>query len=223
MLAPRKKVSRKQLKEDPMMKTINKVTVFLQNEWQKILSGAMVVLLIIFVATWVQKSSLEREQNATTELYPYEDRYMNEVYDDQLIAGLNTIIERYKDTEAGNRAAFFLGNTYFNMGNYEQAELQFNVFLNEHDGNDFMKCSALNGIAATYEQREMYNQAAEKYNDAVKSYPNTFLVPEALLGAARSYEKLGQLEEAKARCERILNDFPDTPQAEEAEVIKARL
>jgi len=138
MLSPRKKVSRKQLKEDQVMKTINKVTVFLQNEWQKILSGAMVFLLIIFVFTYVQKSSLEREQRATSELYPYEDRYMNEVYDDQLIAGLNTIIERYKDTEAGTRAAFFLANTYFNMGNYEQAEIQYNVFLTENDGDDFM-------------------------------------------------------------------------------------
>ncbi len=223
MLAPRKKLYKKQLKEDKIITTINKVTVFFQNEWQKLLSGAVVVLLIIFVFTWVQKSSLEREANATSELYVYEDRYMNEIYDDQLIAGLNTIIERYKDTDAGNRAAFLLANTFFHLGNYEQAEMQFNTFLNEHDGDDFMKCSALNGIAATFEQREMYNQSAEKYNEAANRYPNTFLVPESLLGAARSYEKLGQLEEARTRCERILSDFPDTPQAEEAEVIKARL
>lgn len=223
MLKPRKKLSKREIKEDPVLETINKVTLFLENNWQKLSGGFFLVVLIVFVYTFMEKSSLEHEHEGATALFVFEDQYMNANYNDQLIAGLNSVIADYGDTDAGSKAAFFLANTYFNKGDYEIAETNFTKFLNNYSGTDFMKCSAISGIAASYEQRGLYQKAVDNYLKAYNSYSKLFLAAENLIGSARGYAKLGNLEKVKEQCDKILRDFPNTPQAQDAEVLLARL
>ncbi len=223
MLNPRKKITKKQLKEDKLLTTVNKVVAYLETEWQKLLMAATAIILIFFVVSFVRNSSIEREHRAASALYPVEDRYIGQVFDDQLVAGLNTIIDQYKDTDSGSRARFLLANTHFTMENYELAEAAFRTFLSEGGGTDFMHCSAYAGIAASYEQRAMYTEAVEYYLKSANDYPGTFTVPDCLLGAARAYIKLGNMQEAKEQCTKILERYPDTPQAQQAEVIIAKM
>lgn len=223
MLKPRKKITKKQIKEDKFMTTVFKVQTFIELEWQKIVGGFAAIVLIILLSNYIQSSGAARENQASEELFQLEFRYYSAIYDSTLVSGLEGFIDRYEDTERAAAATFYLANTLFAMQSYVRAEEYFQIFLDDHDGPGFMKASALGGIGACYEQREMYDKAVEYYNRAAERYFGEFVTAENLLGAARSYIKLGDTEAAKEKLSRLVEEFPNTSESMQAEFMMAQI
>jgi len=223
MLKPRKKITKKQLKEDKLVTYVFKINNYLEHEWKRLLFIAASAVVVFLVGYLIYQSGLENERQAAHELFPLESRYAAGVYDSTLVSGLEAFLTRYDNTESGGIATFYLANTYYSLGDFLEAEKYFRQYLDNHDGADFMSASAHAGIAACFEQRKMYKDAAEYYQSAIEKYSDVFLMPELMIGAARSLFQIGQIEEARTQCQNILTHYPDSQQAVSAEVLLAKM
>lgn len=66
-----------------------------------------------------------------------------------------------------------------------------------------------------YFKRNAYDSAEIYFNSVLADYPNTAAAPKALLRLIQGYEKLGYEDEAKSARERLLRDYPASPEAKE--------
>ncbi|MFC1730320.1 tol-pal system YbgF family protein [candidate division KSB1 bacterium] len=222
MLKPRKRVTKKQLKEDKLITTVYNVQNYLEKEWQKLAIIAGAAALVIIAGYYIYNRNLEKENLAKNELWQYEYRYFAGLLDSTLVTGLEQFLQRHGDTGTAGNAAYYLADTYYNLDQYAQAEEYFNTFLEDYDGPEFLKASALGGIASCYEQRGLWNEAAEYYTRAAREYQDEFLAPENMIGAARVLLKLGNTEQAHTHCQAVIEKYPNTQHALEAEILLAK-
>jgi outer membrane protein assembly factor BamD len=71
-------------------------------------------------------------------------------------------------------------------------------------------------IADFYFIRDKFESALGRYEGLLKEFEVDGFAPVALLGAARSAKKAGELDKAKKYFSRLVRDFPSSEQAEEA-------
>jgi len=64
-----------------------------------------------------------------------------------------------------------------------------------------------------YFRRQAYDAAVIYFNDAVNGYPETKWAPAALARVVDTYGKIGYREEAEEARQRLLRDFPQSPEA----------
>jgi tetratricopeptide (TPR) repeat protein len=134
--------------------------------------------------------------------------------------GLIDISNQYGGTAAGNLATYYAADALYQTGQYDRALTFFQRF--EKD-DDVIGASAYAAQAAIHESRENYDRAGELYQQAATFYESDFTTPRYLLSAGRAYEQAGSYAAARSAYERIQNDYPDTPQAEDATRFLARI
>jgi outer membrane protein assembly factor BamD len=71
--------------------------------------------------------------------------------------------------------------------------------------------------AEYYFRRRAYHSANIYYEAVANNYPETSWAPRALLRLHESYTRLGYEQEALAARERLLQEFPDSPQARQVD------
>lgn len=134
--------------------------------------------------------------------------------------GLIEIADQYSGTSAGNLAAFYAGNAYFNMGDYDNALAMYQSFDKE---SNFIGASTYAAEATIYESRGDLERAAEYYLEAAEAYESETRTPEYLLDAARAFESAGNLSRAEELYTQIQDEYSDSAAASDADVFLARL
>jgi outer membrane protein assembly factor BamD len=66
-----------------------------------------------------------------------------------------------------------------------------------------------------YMKRNAYDSAIIYFENAIRLYPDTSVAPRALLKLFETYEILGYKEEASSAKERLLKDYPSSPEAKQ--------
>lgn len=70
-------------------------------------------------------------------------------------------------------------------------------------------------VGEFYYAREAWDSAIVYYQDVVAQYPFAEVAPRALLRLVQTYETIGYADEAQTARERLLSEYPDSPEAEE--------
>lgn len=68
---------------------------------------------------------------------------------------------------------------------------------------------------AYYLRRQLYDSSIIYFEDVVDAYPETEWAPKALLGMIEAYEKIGYEDERDTARDRLLSQYPDSPEARE--------
>jgi TolA-binding protein len=101
---------------------------------------------------------------------------------DNAIGSFQALIETYPNTPQSERAAYEIGVTYFTRGEQNPD-------------------SSVLGV-------ETYKKAIASYEQFLKLYPNSHLVPMARFGIASCLEEMDQLDDAYARYLELQDSFP---------------
>lgn len=75
--------------------------------------------------------------------------------------------------------------------------------------------------AEQYFRRRIYDSANIYYHLIVDTYPGTPWAPRALLRLVQSYDRLGYEQESQAARDRLLREFPDSPEARQVNGVTA--
>ena len=134
--------------------------------------------------------------------------------------GFLEIIDEFGGTDAANLAHYYSGVIYLKQGNYEEAI----DHLNDFSASDLLvqaKAYALIGDA--YMELEQHGEAAEQYERAADYRPNEFFTPQYLEKAALAHQANNNPSAAAAAYERIVDEFPQSNEFQEAQKQHARL
>lgn len=134
--------------------------------------------------------------------------------------GFEQISEDYPMTDAGNLANFYAGAIALKQGKYSLAL----IYLKDFSSNDILVQARAYSLAGdAHMELKEYDQAAEMYHKASNYKPNKYFTPTYLMKEALAYELLQQNEKAIAAYDRIINEFWDSSEVQNAKKLKARL
>lgn len=134
--------------------------------------------------------------------------------------GFVDIIDDYGITDAAKLANYYAGVAYLKQGKFEVARL----YLEDFKSDDLLvQARAYSLIGDTYMEENNYEDAARYYNKAAEYKPNKYFSPAYLMKAALAFEKNNQEDQAIAAYDKIINEYYDSPEFQEARKFKARL
>jgi len=192
----------------------------------KIVVGIAAAILII-VGGYFAFNYYKNNQNVIAQNEMFQAVYYFEA--DSLEKGLNgdgnnlgflQIIDEFGITDAANLANYYAGVSYLKKGNFEAARLH----LEDFDAGDLLiQARAYSLIGDSYMEQENYSEAAKYYKKAANYKPNKQFSPSYLMKEALAYEKLNQNDKARETYEKIITQFWDTEEYQNARKFKARL
>ncbi|NJN43116.1 MAG: tetratricopeptide repeat protein [Flammeovirgaceae bacterium] len=134
--------------------------------------------------------------------------------------GFEQIIEDYSMTKAANLANFYAGAICLKQGKFQLAI----YYLEDFSADDLLvQPRAYSLIGDAYMELKEYSNAAEYYDKACNHEPNKFYTPTYLMKAALAYEKLEDKEKAIKAYQRIIDEYWDSSEYQNARKYKARL
>ena len=195
-------------------------------EHSKLVMGVMAIILLA-IAGYFGFNYYKNTQDAEAQREMYQAIYYFEA--DSLSQALNgdgnnlgfiDIIEEYKFSKAANLAHFYAGVSFLKQGNYEAARL----YLQDFSSNDLLiQARAYSLLGDAYMEEQNFEEAAEYYNKAANYKLNKFFTPAYLMKAALAYEKLNQNDKAKEAYDKIITEFWESAEYNNARKFKAKL
>ena len=183
--------------------------------------------IVLAVAGYFGYHYYQDSQNQTAQEEMFQAIYYFE--SDSLNAALNgdgnnygflEIIDEFGGTDAANLAHYYSGIIELRQGNYESAI----EYLEDFGASDLLvQAQAYALIGDAYMELGDHQQAASQYEKAADYNTNQFFSPQYLAKAGVAYEAAGDYGSAAASYQRIIDEFPQAYEFQEAQKQQARL
>jgi TolA-binding protein len=173
--------------------------------------GAAILIIIVFVFSFYSYRQDQREITAGQELTQIDLSESS----DQLADACLKIATDYAGTAAGQRALLQGATTLFTMGKYNDAQTQFQKFLDTYPDNFFAPQATL-GVAASLDALGNADLAVSAYEKAAGQTADANVVVNAKFALARIDESQGKLAEAARLYGEVARAYPNTSLGSEA-------
>lgn len=227
MLQPKRKITKKEMKEDALITTYVRATTFYEENKKNINIGVTTLIVIVAALFIYTKTRNADNEKATTELakvYSYYDNAQYQIAIDGVrernIPGLTSIVDNYGSTHAGNMAKLYLADCYFNLRKFNDALKEYEDF--SPDG-ELLTVTRYAGMGSCYEAMGKYKDAATNFEKAASQYSSDVSAAENFNAAARNYAAAGEKEQALELYRKIKRSYPTTSFAREADRYIAKL
>ena len=227
-MAQRKKAK----KQDEILVDISEVTGKAEDFYQKnqkpLLIG--VAALVIIVGGWMAYKNLyaaPRQKEALSQMAQAEFQFERDSFAQALanpgggFPGFDAIVKKYGSTPAGNAARYYAGISCLNLGQFDAAISYLDDFSPKGELLPSMKYGALGDAWA--EKGDLDKALGFYKKAAAEGEGNEILQPYYLKKYALLSEKQGKPKEAVEAWETIKANFPQTPEARDAEKYIVRL
>jgi len=214
MLKPRKRITRKEIKEDPLVTRYLKIQKFYNKHSRIIQYGGIAILAILVIGILMTRSKRNAEITAASKLGVAENYYHAQEYS-KAIDELIPIVETYPGTQSAGTSAFYVANAYYALKDYTNARKYYQICVDEYAQNELIGAASYAGVAACLETEDLFQEAAEYYEKAAKKYPKDFKAPFYLKDAGRCYIIAGNIEKGKELYQTIRNDYAESSVSED--------
>ncbi len=211
MITKKKKLSKKEIKEDKLVSFMFRIEHFYEKYKSKLMLYGGILIVAIAAAYFYINKQDELNNRASLELSRIMDIFDSGSYLEAIegiqgtnIIGLKRIVEEYGSTENGETAKIYLAGAYSYLGNYEDA---FKYYEDYSGSINIYKASALAGMAGYYATKNKYEKAADFYKNAANIVEVNAQNPDYLLNSALNYYNAGDKDEARILFEKIKEDY----------------
>ena len=217
MLTKKKKLSRKEMKEDKLISFYYKAYGYFEENKSKVFTYIAAVVVAIGLAAFYVNHRIQNNKAAGVELAKVMDLYDNGSYLEAIegkqgteLVGLKKIVQDYGSTENGEYAKVYLANSYNRLGKFDEAL----KYYEDYSGsNKLFRAAALAGEAGYYADKKDYEKAADLYVKASKVSEHNVQNSEYLLNAGVNYLSADKNEMAKDIFSKIKKDYGNSPEA----------
>ncbi|GAB6283700.1 MAG: hypothetical protein STSR0008_24920 [Ignavibacterium sp.] len=215
MLKQKKKITRKEIKQDSLVTFYYKAISFYEEYRRQILIGFGAIAVVALIMIYTSQNRRNNNEKASLDLFKVMNLYDAGAYLEAIegrptenIKGLKKIVQEFDNTENGETAKIYLANAYYFLGKTEDAF----KYYKDYDGdNPLLVATSLAGQAAYYESKKDYKKSAELYNKAASVSELNVLNPQYLLFAGINYMKIGNNEKAKNLFKSIKKEYQTSP------------
>ena len=217
MLKPqKKKVSKKELKRDPLLDSVLKAQTFYEKNRNILTYTVIGVIAVILISFWVKAIYEETNQEAVTLLGKAQVEYDQMNYS-KARDFLNALLKEYDGTEAAEQGTFLLANLNFNENKIDEAMRLFKEFTDSYSGSHILLASGYAGIAACFEAQNNYSEAAAAYEKAFNEAGDFVKAADYLYLAGLCYQKANDTDDSKKAFQKLIDEFPDSPRKYDAQ------
>jgi len=223
-----KKAEDTKLYESPevLQEQINKTQEFADKN-KNLLAGVLTVaVLIIGGIFWYQWYVNKQDVTAQEQLFPavfyFEKDSLVKALDGDgnYTDGFVAISEDYSMTDAGNLAKFYAGASYLKLGEYDLAV----QYLSDFSSDDYLvQARAYCLLGDAYMEKDQVGEAITQYKKATEHYPNKEFTPVYLMKLAVAYEMSGDEASAIMIYEKIIEEYPNAQEINNAKKYLAKL
>ena len=221
MFTKKKKISRKEIKQDQLVTFYYKVVAFYE-QFKKnifIVAGSLAIVIVAFIL--FRNAKKTSNEAASYELSQIIKVYEAGAYQDAIegrpgskIKGLKKIVEDHGSTEVGEASKIFLANSYYALKKYDDALKQYEDF---GGSNNYLKAAAYAGEAACQEAKGSLEKAADLYLKASKVSSSNVLNPQYLINAGINYLSAGKTDDAKDAFLKVKRDYAKSAYSRDVE------
>lgn len=222
MLKPRKRIKRREIKEDKFLTFVARATDFFTTYSRQIAMGIFGVLVVVVISYMVVKSKKEADVAASGRLIRAVAEFNNQNYD-RAVPILQGIVEQFDGTRSAGIAAYYLAVSYYNQHNIEEAKKYFELYLDEYGGDPMLESAAYAGLASCYSETGDKKTAAEYYLKAAEKSPSASTAASYLFSAAQSFRETGEIQTAQEILNQILREYENTPVKADAQMVLAEI
>lgn len=213
-------VKKKSLQGDEAKSTALQALDVLKKVQKQIIKAvsAVVVVIVLYIMFALYSSSLKNKayslEMEANRVYYGSDKDVAVSDEDKWKKAIE-IYKRSIDIKATPTALFYLGNCYFNLGEYEKAIKEYSAFNDKFGEEDGIIAIVYQKLASAYFRTGQNNKALETLGELAKVERGIFR-DTALIIEARYHEKTGQKEKALDQYRTIITEFPTSPWSVEA-------
>ncbi len=220
MLTKKKKLSKKEIKEDKLVTFYYKAYGYFDDNKSKVfayIGGFLVLLaLIAFYINYRHQQNIHAGIELSRVIPLYDSGSFLEAIEGRAgtnIIGLKKIVDEYGSTENGETAKIYLANSYNMLGKYDDAY----KYYKDYSGSfNMYKATALAGQASYFANKNNYEKAADLYRKASCVSKNDVLNSGYLLQAGVNYMSAHKQQDAKEMFKAIIKDYLTTPEYRDA-------
>lgn len=196
-LVRHQKLTKKQIKEDPLVTAAFRGTQIWETHGTRILIALGALVVVFLLVFFVSRTRAQSEERAQGDLFRAQ---MSVAQSDFPTAQqmLKEIVDTAPGTRAATAAMIYLGDTYAAQGKPGEAVNWYRRALAKAKKDDELRISSLQGLATALEDRRDFTQAAATYEELVKLGTNDNERGRAMLAQARCLANAGQKEKAIA-------------------------
>ncbi|MFC1716329.1 tol-pal system YbgF family protein [Candidatus Poribacteria bacterium] len=215
------KITKKQLKEDALLSTTAKLSVFLSKYWGHIV-GVIVVVSVLIAAIVLYGDYVTRRNEKTAIIFNEAKELFDKAeasLDTEAKAGSIAKFEEAKvkfqevsqksgDSDTISKALFYSAKSSYRLERYSEAVSAFQEFADEYP-RSLLTLHVQKAIGNCYEQLgddANLRKAIQQYDIVLKA-PETHTTLEAAVDKGRCYEKLGERDQAIAAYKSITDRF----------------
>lgn len=222
-----KKLTKEELEQDPLLQSYAKVQqTYLENK-NTIIGAAITVILAIGLGFGYYYYSQSQENRAQQLMGFAETYFLSGDYQTALTGseqdftvGFEQIINNYSGTKAANLAHYYAAVSEHKLGDTQQA-LEYMRNFDVPDG--IMGVAPLSFKAVLLTETGNHEEAAETYVQAAERDVNDATTPYNYLEAANAFHDAENTEQARTYAQKIVDEYPNSPQVAEAERLLGRL
>lgn len=211
MLKKHKKLTRKEMKKDPLLIFTAQAYDFIRNEWIKIGSTVLTVVIVITLALVFVKGRRRDAINA----YDVALTALNNDSPEALDL-LKRVVDDYSGSSNAADALIKLGNSYYNKKDFDSSEKYFKKYIDTFSDNPIYVLNAYNGLGGIYEEKGEYRKAGEMYEQYIKKYSNSVFLSMMYLNAGKAYFFEGNKIAARRNFKKIAENYIDSREKQEA-------
>ena len=218
--------------EEALGSAMSKTEQFFEENSKKVIY-VLVALLVVAAAVFGCKKlvSEPRAQKAAEMIaeaqYRFESAtpdYELALYGDENGAGFADVVDSYGSTPAGNLAKHYAGICCLRLGDLDKAQ----EYLAKYSPVKGIPGAVINaqnyGLQGDIAvDKGDYAKAVKLYDKAVAAADNNFTAPAYLRKAALALAAAGDKAKAKSYLDRIVNEYPASSDAREAEMMRGAL
>jgi TolA-binding protein len=230
------KISKKDLREpDDFISFTSKAAIWIYDHRGLLISTGLVIVVIIlglFAWRWhledaTQKASaafVDAQQIMEARVVARDDADGTSQVDgtysseqDKLhaaLVGLKAVKENHASSATAVLATYFIGECYWQLGESDKAVAAFEEYLRSVGPTGELAPFAIEGIAATHEDKGELDQAKQQYRRLTEE-PFASQRARGLYHLARLEQKEGRGEQAAILFKALMKEFPTTPYARE--------
>ncbi|MBN1424794.1 tetratricopeptide repeat protein [Candidatus Fermentibacteria bacterium] len=221
-MAPRKRLTKKEMKHDPVIEKTLLAWRYLSRNRNMAVTVVMAVIAVAALA-WAASSyrssrRIETETSLGRALLLLQTGERDRAVD--MLMGI--VADKGRD-DTGKRAAYYLAHVRFEQRDFAAAREMFDRFYRSGINDPFLRASAGKGVADCDAELGNLDLAGDEYLAVAERYRDVPLAPECLHLAALALSATADKAGAMGAAERLIQNYPDYGRIGDARVLLGEL